>query len=89
MSHHMAVVYKHAIISIIFTTFYMTIAFPHITLICTSYLSLLTRKHSKVGVLASSKSERVLASTREYSLRASGGTLTRGWYCTWLKLTTI
>ena len=49
MSHHMEVVYKHAIISIIFTTFRMTIAFPHITLICTSYLSLLTRKHSKVS----------------------------------------
>ena len=46
MSHHMEVVYKHVIISIIFTTFHMTIAFPHITLICTSYLSLLTRKRS-------------------------------------------
>ena len=40
MSHHMAVVYKHAIISMIFITFHMTIASPHITLIAAERASL-------------------------------------------------
>ena len=75
MSRHMAVVYKHAIANIHITTFHMTIAFhiiSHITSICTSYLSLLTRKHSKVSSRECLRQRRI-SSTREWRV----GTRTR------------
>ena len=90
--------YKQATISIILLLpcDYCLLYNLHITSICTSYLSLLTRKHrtfrvasacywDEIRVLTSIASRKAYslwhARTREYSLHASGGTLTRGWYC--------